>query len=108
MNLLTQETTRQLLGFGMGVLPTADFEEWVIAVQDDEMFPETERDALGQLRLLLLECDEGQREIGEIRAFAWGLLENNGATTFSTNSNETAQVQSITYLAAPAGRVAAL
>ena len=101
MNLLTQETRRQLLGFGMGVLPTEDLEKWVIAAQDDEAFPETERVALGQLRLLLLECGEGQRDLDEVLAFAWGLLENNGDLSFSTNSNVTAQVRSFTYLAAP-------
>ncbi len=107
MNLLTQETTRQLLGFGMGVLPAEDLEEWVIAAQDDEMFPETEREALGQLRLLLVECGEGQRDLDEVQAFAWGLLENNGAPSFSTNSNVTAQVRSFTYVAVPEATQAA-
>lgn len=108
MNSLTKETTRQLIGFGMGVLPTEDLEEWVIAAQDDEAFPETERVTLGQLRLLLVECGEGQRDIADVRAFVWGLLENNGDRSFSTNSNVTTQVLSLTYyVAAPEATQAA-
>lgn len=98
---LSQETTRQLLGFGMGVVSPAELEGWVIGAQDDEQFLLLERDALRDLRLMLLECGEGQREMRDVQATAWALLSDNGAPNFSTNSNITEEVTEITIILAP-------
>ncbi len=102
---LSQETTRQLLGFGMGVVSPAELDGWVIGAQDDEQFLLLERDALRELRLMLLECGEGQREVLDVRARAWALLSDNGSPDFSTNSNYTEEVTEITILAPPEGSV---
>ena len=102
---LSQETTRQLFGFGVGVLSPAELEQWVVGAQDDEQFLLLERDALRDLRLMLLECGEGQREVRDVQARAWALLSDNGAPNFSTNSNHTEEVTEITILAPPEGSV---
>lgn len=92
MNVLSQETTRQLQGFGFGVLSPAALEMWVIAAEDDEVFPAAERVRLSELRLLLLELSEGKRELSEVQSFVWAMLSENSGPTYSSSSNVTPEV----------------
>jgi hypothetical protein len=89
---LSQETTRQLLGFGLGVVSAPTFEEWIIASQDDEELLDSEQVIVRELRLLLLEYGEGSRELSEVQSFAWGLLLQNGSPILATNSNVTTEI----------------
>ena len=96
---LSQNTATQLLGFGLGVLSASDLEEWVIAADDDEQLFRLERAALRELRLLLLENGEGERDLSEVVSFVWGLLTQNGMIP-ATNSNVTT---AFTVLVEPEG-----
>ena len=89
---LSQETQRQLLGFGVGVVSVPVFEEWVIASQDDEELLDSEQVIVRELRLLLLEYGEGSRELSEVQSYVWGLLSQNGSPILATNSNVTTEI----------------
>lgn len=76
---LSPETIEQLGDFlsDGGDVPT--FYAWVVAVSDDPALPEPERDAMGTLRLLMLESDEGWRPLDDARAWAARVLAGRGS-----------------------------
>ena len=51
-----------------------EFEEWVVSILDDDSLSEEERDALWEIRLLLIEAGEGLRPIEDARERAGQLL----------------------------------
>ena len=65
--LFSSETTQQLRGFLTNTENLATFYAWVISAADDADLPQPERDAMGLLRLLVLESDEGLRPLGNAR-----------------------------------------
>lgn len=72
--LLSDETVEQLRGFLQGDAQFSEFYAWLISAQDDTDLSDPERDALRELRLLLLEIDEGQRPRRDAEVWALSAL----------------------------------
>ena len=87
--ILTQESTRKLQEFLEGDLAPGAFGEWITSAEGDDQLIDFERDALGQLRLLLLEYSEDLRPLEEVRVVAASLLIESGSTDQLTSSNMT-------------------
>jgi hypothetical protein len=65
-----------LLEFLGGIVSPQDLEGWLISYLDDEV-ADSERDALWEMRLLLVEYGEGIRPVDDARACARRLLSEN-------------------------------
>ena len=90
--ILSNETIEALQGFVVGTISAPDFGEWIIAAESDDNVLDRELEALGLLRLLLIEYGEGLRAVGEVQLAASDMLASTGITTYETSSNENVEV----------------
>ncbi len=64
--MLSDEPRRQLQRYVDGEISNAELDDWLTGVEYDEEVPETERDALAGIRLVVIEVDEGRRDPSEV------------------------------------------
>ncbi len=58
--IMSSATQQMLRRFVDGSCPPDEFESWLIATSDDDDAPASERAAVNQLRLMMLECGEAR------------------------------------------------
>jgi len=64
--MISSETKVILQQYADGNLSNGDLAEWLVQAEYDSSVPQEERDALGQLRLVVVEEAEGRRDTDEI------------------------------------------
>ena len=94
---LQQETSRQLKSFLDDEQDAESLEAWILTNEEEEDSSDEEREALLELRLMLLESGEGSRPLDDAKAVAARLLDDAGvlsrrySSEISTSSNSLTQ-----------------
>jgi hypothetical protein len=71
---LSQEATRTLQGYVAGRVSNAELADWLAGAEYDPAISEDERDELAGIRLVLIEAQEGRRDVEEVLdSVAWVL-----------------------------------
>lgn len=63
---LSAETHAMLQRYVEGRMSNAELEEWLVEVEYDEDMPSEEKDALAEVRLAIVDVDEGRRTVDAI------------------------------------------
>ena len=71
---LSEHNENFLFAYLQGDIGEDELHEWLISIDDAEEVPQAERDVLAGLRLILIEWDEGMRELDEVKQEAAALL----------------------------------
>ncbi len=80
-SIVSPATERVLQQFLEGQAGPSEFEEWLVAAVDDDATLDAEREGLLRLRLIMTECGERIRPIGELRAEVAALLVESASAT---------------------------
>ena len=68
------ETADTIASFLAKNMTAEEFEAWIVSILDEDSLSDNERDALWEIRLLLVEAGEGLRPAEEARSRAAELL----------------------------------
>lgn len=63
---LIPETRAELRRYVDGDLSNAELADWLVGAEYDSALPQDERDALARIRLILIEIEEGRRDVGVV------------------------------------------